>query len=184
MLERQKILNEVYEHLHDHWNVHTKGDFADIIGYARAYISSALNGNPKYLTDKLFINIHDAFPDVFNLEYLLHGKGCIITNVEEARIGSFEQDQKKSKPDTIDYTFMIEKAVEKATAYADKTISVLENQLADKDKQLAQRDEYIALLRQRIEQLEAALNAQPDETGKFLFPQGVADKNEEVRARV
>ena len=79
---------------------------------------------------------------------------------------------------------MIEKAVEKATAYADKTISVLENQLADKEKQLAQRDEYIAVLRQRIEQLEAALNAQPDETGKFLFPQGVADKNEEVRVRV
>ena len=47
MLERQKRLNEVYEHLHQYCGVHTKGRFADSINYARAYISSALNGNEK-----------------------------------------------------------------------------------------------------------------------------------------
>ena len=41
MLERQKRLNEVYEHLHNHFGVHTKGDFAADVNYARAYISSA-----------------------------------------------------------------------------------------------------------------------------------------------
>lgn len=68
MLERQKRLNEVYEHLHQHCGVHTKGHFADSINYARAYISSALNGNEKYLTDKLFTKICEAYPDTFSLD--------------------------------------------------------------------------------------------------------------------
>lgn len=47
MLDRQKKLNAVYEHLHNSHNIHTKGEFADSIKYARAYISSALNGNER-----------------------------------------------------------------------------------------------------------------------------------------
>ena len=91
MLDRQKRLNEVYEHLHNHLNIHTKGDFADVIKYARTYISSALNGNEKYLTDKLFSNICETFPSVFNLDYLLTGNGQLITQEEDARIGEHEQ---------------------------------------------------------------------------------------------
>ena len=79
MLEREKRLNEVYEYLHNNFNIHTKGDFADSIKYARAYVSSAMNGNEKYLTDKLFRNICEAFPDVFNLQYLLNGEGTLLS---------------------------------------------------------------------------------------------------------
>ena len=57
MLERQKRLNEVYDYLHSNKGIHTKAGFADAIKYARAYVSSALNGNEKYLTDKLFRSI-------------------------------------------------------------------------------------------------------------------------------
>lgn len=78
MLDRRKRLNAVYEHLHNNHNIHTKGEFADSIKYARAYISSALNGNERYLTDNLFRNICDSFPGVFNLDYLLTGKGSLL----------------------------------------------------------------------------------------------------------
>ena len=81
MLERQKRLNEVYEHLHNHCGVHTKAEFADKIQYARAYVSSALNGNEKYLTEKLFRSICEKFPQ-FNLDYLLTGNGELITKKE------------------------------------------------------------------------------------------------------
>ena len=74
MLERKERLNEVYEHLHNQCGVHTKAEFADRIQYARAYVSSALNGNEKYLTDKLFRSICEKFPQ-FNLDYLLTGNG-------------------------------------------------------------------------------------------------------------
>ena len=54
MVERQRRLLEVYAHLHDHCGVHTQKDLAHILRYSRVYISSALNGNEKNLTDKLF----------------------------------------------------------------------------------------------------------------------------------
>ena len=78
MLERQKRLNEVYNYLHSNKGIHTKAGFADAIKYARAYVSSALNGNEKYLTDKLFRSICSAFPETFNLDYLLTGDGRLL----------------------------------------------------------------------------------------------------------
>ena len=91
MLERQKRLNEVYEHLHSHHGVHTKGGFADAIGYARAYISSALNGNEDYLTDKLFRNICTAYPNVFSIDYLLTGVGFLLTTEEQVKSEAIEE---------------------------------------------------------------------------------------------
>ena len=99
MLDKQKRLNEVYEHLHNHFGVHTKGDFADNIKYARAYISSALNGNERYLTDKLFTNICDAYPGVFNLDYLLTGKGYLLTEHEDAISSEIEQGRHQQPDD-------------------------------------------------------------------------------------
>ena len=78
MLERQKRLNEVYDYLHSNKGIHTKAGFADAIKYARAYVSSALNGNEKYLTDKLFRSICGTFPETFNLDYLLNGDGRLL----------------------------------------------------------------------------------------------------------
>jgi hypothetical protein len=171
MLDKQKRLNEVYEHLRNYFGIHTKGDFADSIKYARAYISSALNGNEKYLTDKLFRNICDAYPGVFDLNYLLTGEGQLLTIEEEVK----DEDIKKTPnptpaPSAIDYTFLIEKAVEKATAYADKTIAVLEKQVADKDRE-------IATLNARIRELETIIRILTTDNplGKYPFPVGVAD---------
>ena len=77
-MSRKERLNEVYEYVRSHFNVHTQSGFADIIRYNRAYISSAMNGNNKYLTDKLFTKICEAYPGVFNLDYLLDGDGSLL----------------------------------------------------------------------------------------------------------
>ena len=100
MLERQKRLNEVYEHLHNHFGVHTKGDFAEAVQYARAYISSAMNGNEKYLTDKLFTNICEAYKGVFNLNYLLNGEGELLTPEEDVKSSEIEKATKPSSDDS------------------------------------------------------------------------------------
>ena len=172
MLDRDKRLNEVYEHVHKYFNIHTKGEFADYLKYARAYISSAMNGNEKYLTDKLFDNICKAFPGVFNLDYLLNGKGSLLTIEEEVRCEEIEKmaNPTPAPPQAIDYSFLIEKAVEKATAYADKTIATLEKQVADKDQE-------IATLKARVKELEAIIKNQSadDILKKHPFPIGVAD---------
>ena len=66
MISRQKRLHEVFEHLRKFFGIHTQTDFAVALKYSRVYISSALNGNEKNLTDKLFENICEAYPGVFD----------------------------------------------------------------------------------------------------------------------
>ena len=91
MNERQKRLIEVYEHLRKHFAIHTKTGFAEALQYGRTSVSAAMNGDEKYLTDSLFKNICEKFPDVFSLDYLLTGNGQLITQEEDARIGEHEQ---------------------------------------------------------------------------------------------
>jgi hypothetical protein len=159
MLERQSRLNEVYNYLHDHFNVHTKGEFADLIGYARAYVSSALNGNEKYLTDKLFRSICESYPDIFDINYLLTGEGELLK----------KKEQKEQQP--IDNSSLVNALLARA-----------DSQLADKQeiidglrRELKQKDDYIALLKQQVITLQAQL--QQHHLQSYPFEIGVAEHN-------
>lgn len=89
MKERQKRLMEVYEHLRKYYGVHTKTGFAEAVKYGRTSMSSAMNGNELYLTDSLFRSICLAYPNVFNLNYLLTGEGSLLQSNKEAVIGRY-----------------------------------------------------------------------------------------------
>lgn len=80
---RADRLKEVYEYVRTQFPIHTQSDFAEWLKYNRAYVSSAMHGNEKNLTDKLFTNICETFPGVFNLDYLLTGKGILLADTEE-----------------------------------------------------------------------------------------------------
>ena len=90
-MARKDRLKEVYEHVRMHFPIHTQTDFADSLKYNRAYISSAMHGNEKNLTDKLFTNICEAYPGVFNLDYLLNGTGDLLTPQEDVVASEIEQ---------------------------------------------------------------------------------------------
>lgn len=77
---REERLKEVYEHVRKTFPIHTQGDFSESLKYNRAYISSAMHGNEKNLTDKLFRNICETYPGVFNLDYLLTGEGTLLAD--------------------------------------------------------------------------------------------------------
>ena len=82
---KQERLREVYEHLRQHFGVHTQIDFAKALGLTRPAISSAMNGNEAYLTDNLFKRICAAYQGVFNLDYLLTGDGELLTPEEDVK---------------------------------------------------------------------------------------------------
>ena len=145
MLDKARMLNEIYEHLHNYMGIHTKGEFADRIGYARAYISSALNGNERYLTDKLFRSICEVFPGVFNIDYLLTGEGTLLADTK------VEDMQKKDTKN-----------------YADELIASLRQQLDDKER-------IIRLLEQKIEILEEMQHLDRNPLKDYPFPIGAAD---------
>lgn len=137
--QKQERLREVYEHLRQHFGVHTQIDFAKVLGLTRPAISAAMNGNEAYLTDNLFKRICAAYQGVFNLDYLLTGNGQLLTIQEEVKS---EQIEKESNP-------------QQPSSYIDKLIASLEKQVKDKDDQLADKDRIIKLLEQKIEVLEA-----------------------------
>ena len=163
MISREKRLHEVFEHLRKFFGIHTQTDFAVALKYSRVYISSALNGNEKNLTDKLFENICEAFPGVFNLDYLLTGNGQLLTIQEEVKS---EQIEKESNP-------------QQPSSYADKLIASLEKQVKDKDDQLADKDRIIKLLEQKIEVLEAMQHIDSTNPLKdYPFAIGAADSEQ------
>ena len=83
MIDRQKRLHEVYEYLRENCPIHTQSDFAEALKYSRVYISAAMNGMEKNLTDKLFKSICEAYPGVFDLNYLLTGEGTLLSMSEQ-----------------------------------------------------------------------------------------------------
>lgn len=99
MNERQKRLKEVYDHMRTYFGIHTQGQFADAIGYSRPVISSALNGDKDKLTDKLFKSIDEKFPGIFNLDYLLNGKGNLLTTEEGVAKANIDERIGRTKPE-------------------------------------------------------------------------------------
>lgn len=83
MTSKQDRLKQVYEHLRANFGIHTQIDFANAIRITRPALSSAMNGNDAYLTKNLFQKICAAFPNIFNLDYLLTGKGQLLNNEGE-----------------------------------------------------------------------------------------------------
>ena len=170
MLDREKRLNEVYEHVHRYFNIHTKGEFADYIKYARAYISSAMNGNEKYLTDKLFDSICKAFPGVFDLDYLLTGKGSLLTIEEEVHNQDLE---KLYNPQPIDQSSLVNAIL----AAKDETIDSLKSRIADLQRTIADKEEIIKAREARIAELERQLAAAAtSDLSRYPFTIGAADE--------
>ena len=164
MNARKDRLNEVYEHLRNHFGIHTKTQFAAVLKITQPALSSAMNGNEAYLTDNLFKRICAAYQGVFNLDYLLTGNGQLLTIQEEVKS---EQIEKESNP-------------QQPSSYADKLIASLEKQVKDKDDQLADKDRIIKLLEQKIEVLEAMQHLDSTNPLKgYPFTIGAAEDNKQ-----
>ena len=147
---RADRLKEVYEYVRKRFPIHTQTDFADRLKYNRAYISSAMHGNEKNLTDKLFTNICEAFPGFFNLEYLLTGEGKMLI--------SRKTDDVEPVESSVSFDPMKE------------LVNELRERIADKDKQIAMLNQYIDDLRRQVYALQ---HTNPQ--GDYPFPMGVAD---------
>ena len=161
---RAKRLDEVYKHLFAHFGITSQKHLAEVLKVQRTGLSSAFNGNVANLTDNLFKKICAAFPGVFNLEYLLTGKGYLLTVEEDAKSTELENAncQMPTQPSTseIDPSSAINAAL---AAYAELT-NRLKQEMADR---LADKDTIIAEKQSRIVALE----------------QTIVDKDEIIRAR-
>lgn len=174
MIERQKRLNEVYEHLRKYFGIHTQKDFAVALKYSRSVISAALNGKEDYLTDKLFTNICEAYPCVFDLNYLLTGEGSLLTIDEEVHN---EELEKLYNPQPIDQSSLINATI----AAKDEAIASLKRELRTKDDiiqslrdQLAAKDQLIAEQKARLIDYRRIIDSH-NGISDYPFPIGAAE---------
>ena len=130
-----------------------------------------MNGDKSYLTDNLFKNICDAYKGVFNLEYLLTGKGVLLTIEEEVH----NEDLEKLSQ-TIDQSSLVNAAL----AAKDQVIAQMELRLSEKDEIIQTQ----RLLIQNLQQQLAELRATSTNYDKHPFPMGVADKPDMKPERV
>ena len=84
--ERAKRLNEVYRYLYANKGVVSQTLFASQIGVQRSALSAAMNGNKLYLTNNLFMKVCAAYPDTFDLDYLLTGEGSLLVEDGSAKV--------------------------------------------------------------------------------------------------
>lgn len=193
---RQKRLNEVYEHLRKHFGIHTKTEFAEAVHYARNSMSAAFGGKEAYLTDKLFENICDAYPGVFNLHYLLTGEGELLTIEEEVKSQHLLEPQSSHQLDqsyTIYKTFeMLLKPIQQAhanevaamqkrldditQAHANE-IATMQKRLDDKDTEINRLNSLVSSLQHTIDRLNAASFAD-DLLKRHPFGIGVAENQD------
>ena len=92
--ERAKRLNEVYKHLFMNYGIESQTSMADYLGISRTGLSAAFNGSKQNLTNNLFKKICAAYPGVFNLDYLLMGRGELLLPIprpEGEQINSAEE---------------------------------------------------------------------------------------------
>jgi uncharacterized coiled-coil protein SlyX len=144
-----------------------------------------MNGG-RTVSDKTIYKMNEAFGGIFNMAYF-RGEDQLCMLMEdliyykqhpEERL-VFEKPKVISTqiPTTSDLSILIEKAVEKATAYADKTIATLENQVERYEKELDAKSEEIKRLQARIQELEAVTTIirYDDPEKEYPFPIGTAE---------
>ena len=177
MNERQKRLKEVYEHLRKFYGIHTQSDFANALRKSRNAITLALNGDEKYLTDKLFEKICEAYPGVFDLHYLMTGEGSLLNIEEEVHNEEYE---KLYNPQPIDQSSLVNALL----AAKDETIDSLKSRIADLQRTIADKEEIIKARDARITTMERQLaDAATSDLSRYPFTIGAAEDGKRAKIK-
>lgn len=85
-MERSERMKKAYEYLRFQGLAGTQEDVADMLKRQRTNVSSALNGNPKYLTDRFIEDFCKTFGTI-NPNWLLTGEGSMLTTGDITQSG-------------------------------------------------------------------------------------------------
>lgn len=94
-----QLLKEVYMQLIRNGAVINQKDFAEKIGRSEEMISRAFKNNKK-LAESTIYAVNNAFPNVFNLDWLLTGEGDMLQAPQMAQDGFLQVMANDTKPYT------------------------------------------------------------------------------------
>lgn len=98
---KQNRLRKVFDYLVFSGAFKTQGEFAEIIAANKTNLSSAMNGNEKYLSDSLFQKICTAFP-ALNEEWLKTGEGEMLKVPATISVFSPTDEERKEIGESVD----------------------------------------------------------------------------------
>ena len=191
----KKMKNELFkvavDYIYKEHLVGSQGELAEKIGISASALSRIM-GDKKFVGDDTLRKMNEAFGNRFNMAYFRgEDPHCMLIedliyykqHPEERLVFEKSQATPTPAPQAIDYTFLIEKAVEKATAYADKTISMLEKQVSMLEKDVEAKDEEIKRLKTMLHEYEIATTViAPGQT--YPFEVGVSETKDQPSAKI
>jgi transcriptional regulator with XRE-family HTH domain len=191
----KKLKNELFkvavDYIYKEHLVGSQGELAEKIGISASALSRIM-GNKKFVGDDTLRKMNEAFGNRFNMAYFRgEDPHCMLMedliyykqHPEERLVFEKSQAATTPAPQAIDYTFLIEKAVEKATAYADKTIAMLEKQVSMLEKDVETKDAEIKRLKTLLHEYEIATTViTPGQT--YPFEVGVSETKDQPSAKI
>lgn len=124
--DRLERLQLIYEHLRSIGRIHTQKDLAEAIGTRTESVNAALNGKERYLTDNLFKKIALEYGDIFSRPWLENGEGdMLVENSGNISKNTIVGNNVKGKDINIH------------NGNDSEAISLLREQLAEKDKEIS-----------------------------------------------
>lgn len=150
VLSKQEILTNVFTKLRFAGLVRSKRDFAAQIDYNYTCLSSALNGEERYLTERLFKRVTKAYPMV-NPEYLKSGSGEVLLGDPHVLPDSTNDDTPFCQPPMGETSTEATGGKVDLTTDVDKLINTLQQQGEIIKKAQEQTDKALAQVGQLIE---------------------------------
>jgi hypothetical protein len=154
-MTKQEILLNVFNKLRLTGAVRTKQDFAEKIGYNYTCTSGAFNGVERYLNDRFFTRIINAFPQV-NEDYLRTGAGEILLETDPETGEVYAPSATGIVPLTPPRPSVSENM--------EKLMTLFEEQQALTRRQQEQTEKALEQIDQLITIIHALANAPADET--------------------
>ena len=150
-------------------------DIADKMGMAEASFTRALARVKEKNDEDFVISFHSAVSEYISLEYLLEGKGELVSdNTKDAVTNSFSEPTSRI-PD-------MSSVFNSALAKADETIETLKARIADLQRTIADKDTIIRDREARIVSLERQLAAATTgDITRYPFKVGVAEEREQTK---
>lgn len=129
---KQIRLRKILDYLIFRGDFTTQADFAAAIGANKTNLSSAMNGNEKYLSDSLFAKIHATYPEI-NLQWLLTGEGEMLKVPATVTVYGPTAEERRDMAEGVDISRIPAEVVEeiKAEIKDEMAIPVISPEIAN-----------------------------------------------------
>ena len=84
-MEKGERLTQAIDYLKKTGKAKTLDDIANVIQRSKTNISSAANGNHRYLTDKFLSHFNMCYDNIFSLKWLITGEGDMLSSSSSAQ---------------------------------------------------------------------------------------------------